>query len=86
MKVETHNHPTAIAPFSGSATGVGGDIRDEGATGLGAKPKAGLTGFTVSNLNILGFEQTWETSKYGKSNHVIPLQIMLEAPIGGAHY
>lgn len=86
MKVETHNHPTAIAPFSGSATGVGGEIRDEGATGLGAKPKAGLTGFTVSNLNIPGFEQAWETSKYGKSNHVTPLQIMLEAPIGGAHY
>ncbi|ALB02201.1 phosphoribosylformylglycinamidine synthase [Francisella persica ATCC VR-331] len=87
MKVETHNHPTAIAPFSGSATGVGGEIRDEGATGLGAKPKAGLTGFTVSNLNIPGFEQAWETSKYGKPNHIVtPLQIMLEAPIGGAHY
>ncbi|APC92378.1 MULTISPECIES: phosphoribosylformylglycinamidine synthase [Francisella] len=87
MKVETHNHPTAIAPFSGSATGVGGEIRDEGATGLGAKPKAGLTGFTVSNLNIPGFEQAWETNKYGKPNHIVTsLQIMLEAPIGGAHY
>ncbi|MBK2024800.1 phosphoribosylformylglycinamidine synthase [Francisella philomiragia] len=87
MKVETHNHPTAIAPFSGSATGVGGEIRDEGATGLGAKPKAGLTGFTVSNLNIPNFEQAWETSKYGKPHHIVtPLQIMLEAPIGGAHY
>ncbi|MED7818959.1 MULTISPECIES: phosphoribosylformylglycinamidine synthase [unclassified Francisella] len=87
MKVETHNHPTAIAPFSGSATGIGGEIRDEGATGLGAKPKAGLTGFTVSNLNIPGFEQAWEISKYGKPYHIVnPLQIMLEAPIGGAHY
>ena len=87
MKVETHNHPTAIAPFSGSATGIGGEIRDEGATGLGAKPKAGLTGFTVSNLNIPGFEQAWESSKYGKPYHIVtPLQIMLEAPIGGAHY
>ncbi|AJC48477.1 phosphoribosylformylglycinamidine synthase [Allofrancisella guangzhouensis] len=87
MKVETHNHPTAIAPFSGSATGVGGEIRDEGATGLGAKPKAGLTGFCVSNLNILNFEQPWEAIKYGKPEHIVtPLQIMLEAPIGGAHY
>ncbi|QEO59986.1 phosphoribosylformylglycinamidine synthase [Francisella marina] len=87
MKVETHNHPTAIAPFSGSATGIGGEIRDEGATGLGAKPKAGLTGFTVSNLNIPGFEQAWESTKYGKPYHIVtPLQIMLEAPIGGAHY
>ncbi|MDE4972315.1 hypothetical protein, partial [Francisella tularensis] len=65
---------------------VGGDIRDDGATGLGAKPKAGLTGFKVSNLNIPCFEQAWETSKYGKPNHnVTPIQIMLEAPIGGAH-
>ncbi|QWU99210.1 phosphoribosylformylglycinamidine synthase [Francisella salimarina] len=87
MKVETHNHPTAIAPHSGSATGIGGEIRDEGATGLGAKPKAGLTGFTVSNLNIPGFEQAWESNKYGKPYHIVtPLQIMLEAPIGGAHY
>lgn len=87
MKVETHNHPTAIAPFSGAATGVGGEIRDEGATGLGAKPKAGLTGFTVSNLNIPNFEQAWETDKYGKPSHMAsPLQIMIEAPIGGAHY
>ncbi|QIV93925.1 phosphoribosylformylglycinamidine synthase [Allofrancisella frigidaquae] len=87
MKVETHNHPTAIAPFSGSATGVGGEIRDEGATGLGAKPKAGLTGFCVSNLNIANFEQPWETTKYGKPDHIVtPLQIMLEAPVGGAHY
>jgi phosphoribosylformylglycinamidine synthase len=60
MKVETHNHPTAIAPFAGAATGSGGEIRDEGATGSGSKPKAGLTGFSVSNLNIPGFEQPWE--------------------------
>ena len=87
MKVETHNHPTAIAPFSGAATGIGGEIRDEGATGLGSKPKAGLAGFTVSNLNIPSFEQTWESEKYGKPDHIVtPLQIMLEAPIGGAHY
>src|SRR5690606_27660301 len=60
MKVETHNHPTAISPFPGAATGVGGEIRDEGATGRGAKPKAGLAGFSVSNLNIPGFMQPWE--------------------------
>src|SRR5450830_516087 len=60
MKVETHNHPTAISPFAGAATGAGGEIRDEGATGSGSKPKAGLTGFSVSNLNIPGFEQPWE--------------------------
>jgi phosphoribosylformylglycinamidine synthase len=87
MKVETHNHPTAIAPFSGAATGIGGEIRDEGATGLGSKPKAGLAGFTVSNLNIPNFEQAWESNKYGKPSHIVtPLQIMLEAPIGAAHY
>jgi phosphoribosylformylglycinamidine synthase len=60
MKVETHNHPTAIAPFAGAATGAGGEIRDEGATGKGSRPKAGLTGFSVSNLNIPGAEQPWE--------------------------
>ena len=60
MKVETHNHPTAIAPFPGAATGSGGEIRDEGATGIGAKPKAGLTGFTVSHLRIPGLAQPWE--------------------------
>ncbi len=87
MKVETHNHPTAIAPFSGAATGIGGEIRDEGATGLGSKPKAGLAGFTVSNLNIPNFNQAWESNKYGKPEHIVtPLQIMLEAPIGTAHY
>ena len=62
MKVETHNHPTAISPFPGAATGSGGEIRDEGATGRGAKPKAGLTGFSVSHLRIPGFEQPWETA------------------------
>jgi len=66
MKVETHNHPTAIAPFAGAATGSGGEIRDEGATGIGSRPKAGLTGFSVSNLNIPGFEQPWEKYEQGK--------------------
>ena len=86
MKVETHNHPTAIAPFSGAATGSGGEIRDEGATGRGAKPKAGLTGFTVSDLNIPGFVQPWE-STYGKPDRIVtPLDIMIEGPIGGAAF
>jgi phosphoribosylformylglycinamidine synthase len=66
MKVETHNHPTAIAPFAGAATGAGGEIRDEGATGIGSKPKAGLTGFSVSNLNIPGFKQPWEKYEKGE--------------------
>ncbi|MBI5627209.1 MAG: phosphoribosylformylglycinamidine synthase, partial [Nitrosomonadales bacterium] len=66
MKVETHNHPTAIAPFAGAATGSGGEIRDEGATGSGSKPKAGLTGFSVSNLNIPGFVQPWERYEKGE--------------------
>jgi phosphoribosylformylglycinamidine synthase len=89
MKVETHNHPTAIAPWPGAATGSGGEIRDEGATGIGAKPKAGLTGFSVSNLRIAGFEQPWETpsSKYGKPSRIAsPLSIMIEGPIGGAAF
>lgn len=86
MKVETHNHPTAIAPHSGAATGSGGEIRDEGATGKGSKPKAGLTGFTVSDLNIPGFEQPWE-SKYGKPDRIVSaLDIMIEGPIGGAAF
>lgn len=86
MKVETHNHPTAIAPFAGAATGAGGEIRDEGATGRGARPKAGLTGFTVSNLNIPGFKQPWEGG-YGKPDHISsPLDIMIEGPIGGAAF
>ena len=86
MKVETHNHPTAIAPFPGASTGSGGEIRDEGATGIGAKPKAGLTGFTVSNLNIPGFEQPWE-KPYGKPERIVtPLDIMIEGPLGGAAF
>ncbi|QMT40818.1 phosphoribosylformylglycinamidine synthase [Neisseria shayeganii] len=86
MKVETHNHPTAIAPFAGAATGAGGEIRDEGATGKGARPKAGLTGFTVSNLNIPDFKQPWEGG-YGKPDHISsPLDIMIEGPIGGAAF
>ena len=86
MKVETHNHPTAIAPFPGAATGSGGEIRDEGATGRGSKPKAGLTGFTVSNLNIPGFEQPWE-KPYGKPERIVtPLDIMIEGPLGGAAF
>ncbi|MFI8064043.1 phosphoribosylformylglycinamidine synthase, partial [Acinetobacter baumannii] len=86
MKVETHNHPTAISPFAGAATGSGGEIRDEGATGRGGKPKAGLTAFTVSNLNIPGFEQPWEEN-YGKPSRMAsPLQIMIEGPLGGAAF
>ena len=86
MKVETHNHPTAIAPFAGAATGSGGEIRDEGATGSGSKPKAGLTGFSVSNLNIPGFVQPWE-SPYGKPSRIVTaLQIMLDGPLGGAAF
>jgi len=86
MKVETHNHPTAIAPFAGAATGSGGEIRDEGATGKGSKPKAGLTGYSVSNLRIPGFEQAWEVD-YGKPDRIVSaLDIMLEGPIGGAAF
>ena len=101
MKVETHNHPTAISPFPGASTGAGGEIRDEGATGRGAKPKAGLTGFTVSNLSIPGAERQWENASsvtapfaqraqagvYGKPDRIAsPLQIMIEGPIGGAAF
>ena len=86
MKVETHNHPTAISPFPGAATGAGGEIRDEGATGRGSKPKAGLTGFSVSNLNILGFEQAWEMP-YGKPARMASAQeIMLDGPLGSAAF
>ncbi len=86
MKVETHNHPTAISPFAGAATGAGGEIRDEGATGIGSKPKAGLTGFSVSNLNIPSFTQAWE-KPYGKPGRIAsPLQIMIDGPLGGAAY
>lgn len=86
MKVETHNHPTAIAPFAGAGTGSGGEIRDEGAVGRGSKPKVGLTGFSVSNLNIPGFKQPWEVD-YGKPSRMASsLDIMLEGPIGGAAF
>ena len=86
MKVETHNHPTAISPFPGAATGAGGEIRDEGATGRGSKPKAGLTGFSVSNLNIPGFEQPWEMP-YGKPARMASAhEIMLDGPLGGAAF
>ena len=91
MKVETHNHPTAISPFSGAATGAGGEIRDEGATGIGSKPKAGLTGFSVSNLNIPNFVQPWEKNEqqteYGRPSRIAsPVQIMTDGPLGGAAY
>ncbi|MDB5805819.1 MAG: phosphoribosylformylglycinamidine synthase [Betaproteobacteria bacterium] len=86
MKVETHNHPTAIAPFPGASTGSGGEIRDEGATGRGSKPKAGLCGFSVSNLGIPGFTQPWEKS-IGKPDRIVSaLDIMLEGPIGAAAF
>jgi len=98
MKVETHNHPTAISPFPGASTGAGGEIRDEGATGRGAKPKAGLTGFTVSNLMLPEARRPWEndadaTQKQasagtvGKPERIAsPLQIMIDGPIGGAAF
>ncbi|MEX2242077.1 MAG: phosphoribosylformylglycinamidine synthase [Burkholderiales bacterium] len=86
MKVETHNHPTAIAPFPGAATGAGGEIRDEGATGRGAKPKAGLVGYSVSNLRIPDAVQPWEED-YGKPGRIVSaLAIMLEGPIGAASF
>jgi phosphoribosylformylglycinamidine synthase len=86
MKVETHNHPTAISPFPGAATGSGGEIRDEGATGLGAKPKAGLTGFTVSHLRIPGYTQPWEIDFPHPDHLATPLDIMIEGPIGGSAF
>jgi phosphoribosylformylglycinamidine synthase len=86
LKVETHNHPTAISPWPGAATGSGGEIRDEGATGRGAKPKAGLCGFTVSNLNLPQAPQPWERA-YGRPAHIAtPLDIMIEGPLGAAAY
>jgi len=86
MKVETHNHPTAISPFPGAATGAGGEIRDEGATGQGSKPKAGLTGFSVSNLRIPGAVQPWETD-HGKPGRIASaLEIMIDGPLGGAAF
>ncbi|RIA94072.1 phosphoribosylformylglycinamidin [Glomus cerebriforme] len=85
-KVETHNHPTAVSPFPGAATGSGGEIRDEGAVGQGSKPKAGLTGYSVSNLLIPGYIQPWEID-FGKPSHVASsFDIMIEAPLGGAAF
>jgi phosphoribosylformylglycinamidine synthase len=87
MKVETHNHPTAISPFPGAATGAGGEIRDEGATGRGSQPKAGLTGFAVSNLHLPGLEEPWEREPYGAPAHIAsPLEIMVDGPIGAAAF
>ena len=86
MKVETHNHPTAISPYSGAGTGSGGEIRDEGAVGRGSKPKVGLVGFSVSNLDIPNYGQSWEDG-YGKPDRIVSaLDIMLEGPIGGAAF
>ncbi|MGE0874993.1 MAG: phosphoribosylformylglycinamidine synthase [Burkholderiales bacterium] len=87
MKCETHNHPTAISPFPGAATGAGGEIRDEGATGRGAKPKAGLVGFSVSHLRIPGALQPWELNDPGKPGRIVSaLDIMLDGPIGAAAF
>lgn len=87
MKVETHNHPTAIAPFAGAATGAGGEIRDEGATGRGARPKAGLCGFATANLRIPNFIQAWEETYFGKPARLAtPLEIMIEGPLGAASF
>ena len=86
IKVETHNHPTAISPFPGAATGSGGEIRDEGATGRGAKPKAGLCGFSVSNLRIPGFEQPWETDHGKPARIASALEIMIDGPLGAAAF
>ncbi|MEJ2344903.1 MAG: phosphoribosylformylglycinamidine synthase [Gammaproteobacteria bacterium] len=86
MKVETHNHPTAISPFPGAATGSGGEIRDEGATGRGSRPKAGLCGFSVSNLRIPGHRRPWEDD-HGKPGRIVSaLDIMVEGPIGAAAF
>jgi phosphoribosylformylglycinamidine synthase len=87
IKCETHNHPTAISPFPGAATGAGGEIRDEGATGRGAKPKAGLVGYSVSHLRLPGGEQPWEGEGPGKPERIASaLDIMLEGPIGAASF
>ena len=98
MKVETHNHPTAISPFPGAATGAGGEIRDEGATGRGARPKAGLTGYSVSNLHLPALPgqpglsgpdapEPWERQPIGRPGHIASaLQIMTEGPLGGAAF
>jgi phosphoribosylformylglycinamidine synthase len=87
MKVETHNHPTAISPFPGAATGSGGEIRDEGATGRGGKPKAGLVGFAVSHLRIPGAERPWEKNGENKPDRIAsPLSIMIDGPLGAAAF
>lgn len=86
IKVETHNHPTAISPFPGAATGAGGEIRDGAATGRGARPKAGMTGFTVSDLRVPGYGRPWENDLERPQRLASPLQIMLEAPIGAASF
>ncbi|MDB6001526.1 MAG: purL, partial [Rhizobacter sp.] len=87
MKVETHNHPTAISPFPGASTGAGGEIRDEGATGRGSKPNAGLNGFSVSNLHLPGTSEPWEQDAYGKPAHIASaLQVMIDGPLGGAAF
>lgn len=87
MKVETHNHPTAIAPFEGAATGAGGEIRDEGATGRGSKPKAGLCGFTVSHLRLPDAPRPWESDHHGMPDRIAsPLSIMTEGPLGAAAF
>ena len=86
IKVETHNHPTAIAPFAGAATGAGGEIRDEGATGIGAKPKAGLCGFSVSNLRIPAALQPWEFAPSSPERIASPLEIMIHGPLGAAAF
>lgn len=86
IKVETHNHPTAVSPYPGAATGSGGEIRDEGAVGRGSRPKAGLAGFTVSNLLIPGYEQPWETD-FGRPSHIASaLDIMVEGPLGASTF
>ncbi|MDE2158799.1 MAG: phosphoribosylformylglycinamidine synthase, partial [Burkholderiales bacterium] len=87
MKVETHNHPTAISPFPGASTGAGGEIRDEGATGRGARPKAGVTGFSVGNLHLPGTDEPWERDPVGRPGHIASaLQIMIDGPLGGAAF
>ena len=87
MKVETHNHPTAISPFPGAATGAGGEIRDEGATGRGSRPKAGLTGFSVSNLHLPQTDERWEKHAIGRPAHIASaLTIMIDGPLGGAAF
>lgn len=87
MKVETHNHPTAIAPFEGASTGAGGEIRDEGATGRGSKPKAGLAGFTVSHLRFEDAPRAWESDHHGAPDRIAsPLAIMIEGPLGAAAF